>query len=541
MQAASVRAALSCTAPCIHQETSSVKALLLVVAVAALLRLGLAARQDLWADELFSVAVATGHSLEHPAADAVPALGDFVEPPLAVPPAEFRRYLELDTPPAGPGRVIRAVLLSDTSPPLYYLMLAAWVRMAGTSDFAVHACSVLWALATMPLIWLLGRRLGGTREALAACILFAVAPVSLYYSVEARMYAMLWFESALAAWLTLRLHDRGGMGALMLWTLTGAAGLLTHYFFAFVWLACVLWLAVRPGRCPRRALAGAVLVVVALVAPWFRLVPMSLGRWRVTGHWLDGLPPPGRLVTAAPTLAWALLSGRGAWGGVEWVDRIGAVLVLALGLALLRRGRTAVVGNGRDLIWLWAIAVCTGPVVFDLLRGTSTSLIGRYALAGMPAGMLLVGFALGTLRTGVAAAALALLAATWAPGLRDMIARRTRAWEPYRQVAAALGAWARPGDFVLVHSIPSGVLGIARYLDGDVPMAAWVGQLGSRRVPEDLEALLAGRDRVALVRIHDVGEPAPEEGWLRANARLIGERRFPRATVVYFAVPSTRR
>jgi hypothetical protein len=179
--------------------------------------------------------------------------------------------------------------------------------------------------------------------------------------------------------------------------------------------------------------------------------------------------------------------------------------------------------------------------VFDLLRGTSTSLIGRYALAGMPAGMLLVGFALGTLRTGVAAAALALLAATWAPGLRDMIARRTRAWEPYRQVAAALGAWARPGDFVLVHSIPSGVLGIARYLDGDVPMAAWVGQLGSRRVPEDLEALLAGRDRVALVRIHDVGEPAPEEGWLRANARLIGERRFPRATVVYFAVPSTRR
>lgn len=517
------------------------KALLLVIAVAALLRLGLAAQQDLWADELFSLAVATGHSLEHPAADAVPALGDFVEPALAVAPAEFRQYLELDTPPAGPRRIIRAVLHSDTSPPLYYLMLAAWIRVAGTSDFALHACSLLWAMATMPLMWLLGRRLGGTREALAACILFAVAPVSLYYSVEARMYAMLWFESALAVWLTLRLHDRGGTGALALWMLTSAAGLLTHYFFAFVWAACVLWLACRPGRCPRRALAGAALATLALVAPWYRLVPMSLARWRVTGHWLDGLPPTTRLVTAAPTLAWGLLSGRGAWGGVEWVDRIGAVLVLVLGLALLRRGRRTVIGNGRDLIWLWALAACTGPVVFDLLRGTSTSLIGRYALAGMPAGMLLVGFALGTLQPRIAAAALALLAATWAPGLRDMVASRTRAWEPYRAVAAELAAWARPRDLVLVHSIPSGVLGIARYLDADVPVAAWVGQLGSRRVPEDLETLLIGRGRVAVVRIHDVGAPAPEEQWLRAHAKVIDERRFPHATVAYFAVPSTRR
>ena len=287
------------------------KALLLVVAVAALLRLGLAARQDLWADELFSLAVATGHSLEHPAADAVPALGDFVEPALAVPAAAFRRYLELETPPAGPRRVIRAVLLSDTSPPLYYLMLAGWTRIAGTSDFALHVCSVLWALATMPLLWLLGRRLGGPREALAACILFAVAPASLYYSVEARMYSMLWFFSALTAWLTLRLHDRGGPGTLALWTLAAAAGLLTHYFYVFVWAACMVWLILRPGRCPRRALAAAVIVVLVLVAPWYRLLPESLARWRVTGHWLDGLPSSAKLLMAAPTLmfAWLALSG----------------------------------------------------------------------------------------------------------------------------------------------------------------------------------------------------------------------------------------
>ncbi|HET9727048.1 MAG TPA: hypothetical protein VFP28_09055, partial [Gemmatimonadales bacterium] len=101
------------------------RSFLLVVVIAALLRFVIAARQDLWADELFSLAIATGHSLEQPAVEADAAAGDVVEPAEAVAPAVFRRYLAHDTPPASPGRVIRAVRLSDTSPPHYYLVLAA--------------------------------------------------------------------------------------------------------------------------------------------------------------------------------------------------------------------------------------------------------------------------------------------------------------------------------------------------------------------------------------------------------------------------------
>jgi len=94
---------------------------------------------------------------------------------------------------------------------------------------------------------------------------------------------------------------------------------------------------------------------------------------------------------------------------------------------------------------------------------------------------------------------------------------------------------------VIVHSIPSGVLGIARYLEPDVPVAAWVGELGLRRMPDDLAALLTGRHRVALIRIHDVGEPAPEEAWLRANATVIRDERRDGATIVYFTLSPTRR
>ncbi|MFL5517707.1 MAG: glycosyltransferase family 39 protein, partial [Gemmatimonadales bacterium] len=409
------------------------------------------------------------------------------------------------------------------------------------SDLALHACSMAWALATIPLIWLLGCRLGGPREALIACILFALAPVSLYYSVEARMYSQLWFVSALTAWVALRLHDRGDAAALALWTLASAGGLLTHYFYAFVWAACMLWLALRPGRCSGIQLAVAAVVPLVIIAPWYRLVPESLARWRVTGHWLDGRPPADKLLAAPFTLGWSLLSSRGVWGGSKAVDNLGALLVLALGAVLLRRGRAALIGNGRDLVWLWAIATCAGPVVFDLLRGASTSLVSRYALAGVPAAMLLAALAIGTLPAGFSLGAVALLVGTWLPALRDVFALRARAWEPYRLAAARVAAWAAPDDLVIVHSIPSGVLGIARYLEADVPVAAWVGQLGTRRMPDDLAALLAGRHRVALIRIHEVGEPAPEEAWLRANATVLRDERRDAATIVYFALSPTRR
>src|SRR3982750_3263214 len=74
-----------------------------LLVVAALLRLYLSRCSGLRPDELFSLSMATGHSLEHPAAVANPQLGDFVEPDHSVPAAEFRRYLQHDNPPASPG------------------------------------------------------------------------------------------------------------------------------------------------------------------------------------------------------------------------------------------------------------------------------------------------------------------------------------------------------------------------------------------------------------------------------------------------------
>ena len=238
-----------------------------------------------------------------------------------------------------------------------------------------------------------------------------LAPISLYYSVEGRMYAMVWCLSAATAWLTIRLHERGETGTAVLWAAVSAAGLLTHYFYIFVWAACASWLAVRPGRCSRGLLVAAIAVVMAAVAPWYRLVPASLAQWRITEHWLVGRPEPMRLLTAPFLLGWGYLSGRGVWGGLKGADVIAAAVVLGAAVAWVRRDRLAIAGGPRGLLWLCVIAACTGPVAFDLLRGTSTSLFSRYALAGLPAGLLLTALALGAAPARLGLAGLALLVA----------------------------------------------------------------------------------------------------------------------------------
>jgi len=514
-------------------------ALLLLLAGAAM-RITAASRPGLWGDEIFSLAMATGHSLEHPAAEADPARGDFVEPPGAQSPGAFRRYAEQETPAAGAGRIVRAVLLSDTNPPLYYLLLDPWTRVFGTGDAALRFFSVWWSLLALPLLWLLGRDLGGVSAAWPACVLFAWSPVALYYSAEGRMYSLLWFFALSLGWLTLRLAGPDARPAhSALWLLAGAAGFLTHYFFAFVWLASTAWLWLRVPGVRRRLVAVLGAATLLIVSPWYLQVPASLARWRVSGAWLNGeLSWPGALGHPL-ALAGGLLSGSSYLGGWEYAGWVVTAVLLAGVAGLVRRGAVREMFTGPVLLlWAWLAAACLGPLVFDLLRHTTTSEVPRYVLAALPAAILLAALLLSRLPAVPQVMLLGALLLAWLPGARRAAWPAVpRPSQPYRQVDARLLAWAAPGDLILVSSTPSGVVGVARYLDRDVPMASWVPQLETRPVEPDLRRLLAGRRRVALVKITHLGDPAPAEPWLAAHARRLGRDGFRRsgAEVSYYA------
>ncbi len=78
----------------------------------------------------------------------------------------------------------------DIHPPLYYALLQAWMALAGKSDVVLRLFSVLVGVATVPIIYLIGRRLFNWRVAALAALLLAISPLQIYYSQEVRMYGL---------------------------------------------------------------------------------------------------------------------------------------------------------------------------------------------------------------------------------------------------------------------------------------------------------------------------------------------------------------
>ena len=184
--------------------------LLALVTVTAVLQVTLAGRQSLWADEIFSLATATGHSLEHPSAIAQPGLGDFVEPNHPETAEEFRRYLKHDNPPASPTRVIRASYFRTPVPLFITLCSTAGRSFLGRATSPSGLFSVACSLLCFPLLADIARRTGGKGAIIPSAILFAFSPLGIYYSTEARMYSLLWLCVLAMTWASLVLHERGG-------------------------------------------------------------------------------------------------------------------------------------------------------------------------------------------------------------------------------------------------------------------------------------------------------------------------------------------
>jgi hypothetical protein len=134
-----------------------------------------------------------------------------------------------------------------------------------------------------------------------------------------------------------------------------------------------------------------------------------------------------------------------------------------------------------------------------------------------------------------------LLAAAWFPSLLGIYHTRSRGNQPFRQLAGTLSEAADSSDIILVHSIPAGVLGVARYSNTPAKIATWVEQLGTRDSPRSMPQLAAGHRYVWYVLIEQtLGEPRPELEWLRQNMSLSATHRMQSITIMKFEPPGAQ-
>jgi uncharacterized membrane protein len=72
--------------------------------------------------------------------------------------------------------------------PLYFVALNLWMSVAGASEAALRAPSLIASIALIPLVYALGVRTVSHRAACIGAALTALSPLHLYFAQEARMY-----------------------------------------------------------------------------------------------------------------------------------------------------------------------------------------------------------------------------------------------------------------------------------------------------------------------------------------------------------------
>ncbi|HEY5250340.1 MAG TPA: glycosyltransferase family 39 protein [Acidimicrobiales bacterium] len=164
-------------------------------------------------------------------------------------------------------------LKRDGAPPLYYAMLHFWIEAFGPSDLAVRALSGLLSCATLPFVWLAGKRLGGRTVAAGAVLLLASSPFAVRYATENRMYALVAFLTAAGLVALQRTLERPAVGNLVGVALATSALLYSQYWSLYLLGVMALWLAFQAWRGPVSRRRGAKAALVASVVGWITFVP----------------------------------------------------------------------------------------------------------------------------------------------------------------------------------------------------------------------------------------------------------------------------
>ena len=184
----------------------------------------------------------------------------------------------------------------DVHPPLYFLLLRAWVLLVGSSAWATRFLSVLLGTLCVPLLYRFGRRLAGPLTGGLAALILALSPFLLYHAQEVRMYALVPLLGLLSTYLMLRLLGRERPFLWLAYLVVTAAALYTHYYAVFIPLFQTVFVlgARRRGLSLRWLMAQAGLLLLFL--PWLafagsRLPASAMGKTRYEQDVSLGLLP----------------------------------------------------------------------------------------------------------------------------------------------------------------------------------------------------------------------------------------------------------
>ena len=331
------------------------------------------------------------------------------------------------------GDMLSTIPDTESTPPLYYVLAWLWTRVFGHGEVGMRSLSALAGSAAVPAVFAAGRSLASDRTGLIAAGLAAVSPLLVWYSQEARSYALLVLLAALSLWALARAVDDPRPRRLAIWAALCALAVATHFYAGFLVAGEAAWLLTRTG--PRRA---PLLACAALAAVGLALLPLALEQ-RSTGNFtrfLEGSRLTDRVKEVPKKFVVGEQGTPGGYGQpAEALAYVGVVLALAavVLLALRARGRERSGGLAAAAIGATAAGVPLAMALAGFDYFAAYLLIGAWVPLAVVAG---AGFGAGG-RAGLAAAAAlgaAMLAVTISVPAGEQLRR-----PDFRAAARAIG------------------------------------------------------------------------------------------------------
>src|SRR3954452_2460761 len=96
------------------------------------------------------------------------------------------------------GHMLAGVHDHEATPPLYFALAWLWAHIFGDSETGLRSLSAVVGVLTVPVAYLVGREVAGRRTAVIVAAFAALSPALIWYSQEARSYALMVLLCALS-------------------------------------------------------------------------------------------------------------------------------------------------------------------------------------------------------------------------------------------------------------------------------------------------------------------------------------------------------
>jgi hypothetical protein len=346
------------------------------------------------------------------------------------------------------GHMLHTVIGQRGGAPLHFFFAWIVVHLDGGLS-ALRAVSLVFAVASVPLIALLGARLADPATGVVASLLASASWVFLFHGVFGRMYSLFLFTSLLSLLTLLAALEHGGPRRFAAWGVALVLVLASHPYAVLLVAAEVLFVVLRRRRV-RAALLTVTAVVVAGLPFWWADIVLR-NRFEV------GIGGGGHRLGSPASVLGYLWSVAGDFSSPARVWSVCLLLLACAGAVLLAR-------RNREAALLIACVIVVPAIAFMLATlGSTTSPEARHLIFALPLYSLLLAVplvALARFERGAAIVAAVVVAVIVASELRWAKAKTPQLFNgsPAAQVRARdaaaewLAATARSNDVLLGYS-----------------------------------------------------------------------------------------